>query len=403
MTYVNAVKYMMSLPTGDANIERAHKILDSLGSPHRQLRSLHICGKYGKNSCSRMISSILSKCSLTVGEYSPYRKNELRETISINGKLISHDCFAELVQKVSGAYVSISEDTPTFEEALVLCAILYFENMGCDLAIFEKGLRKNDAANVTDAPMVSVVASMAEASDEELSFHDIFRKGTRETVTCPQSKVIFNQIYESCVNIGSRLTVPIYGDLEIHRINLFKTFFSYRGGSYSIRSFSPCQTVNAITAIEAANALSRVGLQISDEQIALGLEAALLPHKCEAISVEPAIIVSDATDGVRLSTLWASVAQIKELICGKVCVAVDSTLEIPQEKVKNALASCNIELESFCNVSDDMTPARFSKTIRSLISPLLTEDGKNDALIIIGKTDFIINISTVIRKELGKI
>ena len=404
MTYVNAVKYLASLPKGDANVERAHRVCELLSSPQHQLKSVHICGKYGKNSCHRMLSSILIKNGMSVGGYSPSHASEPREAITLNGTPLPYDTYADTVRRLTLAYTERAElGSPSYDELLCLASIVYFSESKCDVCIFEKGIGKNDAVNVTETPAVSVVASMIDLSDSEHSFVDSFRKGTRETVSATQSKAIYSLISERCVEIGSRLTVPIYSELEIKKINLFKTVFTYRGNGYTIRSFSPCQTINAITVIEAAEALSRVGLTVTQESVRQGLECTTLPSKCEAISLEPAIIVGDVSDNVRFDTMIASIAQIKDQFKGKIRIALDPKSITDTEKVRHSLASANIISVEFIEIPRDLTPARYAKHIGTLVDPLLTEDGKLDALIFMGGQKFIMNISEIVKKHLGKI
>lgn len=403
MTYVNAVKLLSSLPKGDANVERAHQVCERLSNPQHHLKCIHVSGKYGRNSCHRMLFSILIKNGMSVGGYSPSHALEPRDAVTLNGKPIPYDTFADIVTRISLLYDELSElGTPSYEEMLCLVAIVYFSESKCDACIFEKSISKNDAVGITETPVVSIVTSIIGIAEAEHTFVDAFRKGTRETVSATQSKAIFSLISDRCVEIGSRLTVPIYSELEIEKINLFKTFFTYRGNGYAIRSFSPCQTINAITVIEAAEALSRAGLSVTQESIRQGLESTTFPCKCEAISLEPAIIVGDISDNVRFDTAIASIAQIKELIPGKTYIALEQGV-IDAKKVCHALSTANIRSVEFIEVSKDLTPARYAKYIGSLVAPLLTEDGKNDALIFMGNQNFITDVSEIVKKRLGRI
>ena len=66
MTYINAVKYLQTLPKTGTSLDRAKKVLamstDVLTQPH----TIHICGADGKSSCLRMLSSILEDAGYTV-------------------------------------------------------------------------------------------------------------------------------------------------------------------------------------------------------------------------------------------------------------------------------------------------------------------------------------------------
>lgn len=404
MTYINAVKYLCSLPKTGANLDRARKVLSLLTDSSKQPRAIHICGTDGKNSCQRMLSSILQDGKYTVGAFSIPTSEDMREAISINGKPISYEHFSRLIKKVSDRFASLEEgEMPSLDEALCISALLCFEEEGCDIAIFEKSFRKSDAANLTEPPLVSIISSMGNIDIDTVDFSDALRRGTRETVTSPQHKDIYNAISESCADIGSRLTLPIYSELCIIKINLFKTCFSYGGVDYSVRSFSPCQTVNAITVIEAANALVRVGMNLSAENIVNGIASAILPYKCEAVSLEPAIIISNASTDERFQSLVASIAQVNEFITGDIFIAVDENCSIDTEKMITYLTSCGTAPKSISKISRSMTSSKLTKEISGMISPLLSEENMSSALIIIANKDFAPNLADIVRKILGRV
>ena len=399
MNYVNAVKYLSSLPRGVINIERAHKICNECHLPYRQLKVIHICGRDGKNSCHKMLSSIIQKSGLSVGNFSPYHFGEIRESIAINDQTIPHGDFADLISRVADAYSKYDDILPSFEEALCLSAIIYFSERGCDIAILEKSVSKNDAANISEPPLITVLSSMADADPGELSFSELFRRGTQETVTCPQHKDIYAAISESCVNTGSRLTVPIYSEFEINKINLFNTFFTYRGVEYLIPSFAPCQTINAITVIEAANALIRLGVPITEEHIVKGLACSRLPNKCEAISLSPAIIVSNSASVDRLDSLVAAIAQIKPLIEGDIKLVINEDHSIETEKLTSTFRSSDIFFSSITKLPSNMTTARLARSAKNLLSTLTP----NSALIVLGSDDFVNELCVFLKKELNNI
>ena len=351
-----------------------------------------------------MLSSILVDGGLKVGGYSVSDVAEPREAITLNMLPISHSDFASAVSTVKSAYNDDSQlGEPTYEEALTLAAIKCFDTAGVDVAIFEQALQKNGPASATETPAVTLISSIIDPTPSELVFLDTFDKESKETVSATQSKSVYALISERCVETGSRLTLPLYSELEIKKINLFKTSFSYRGEEYSIRAFSPCQTINAIAVIETAKALSRVGFTLTDENIKRGLERATLPSKCEAVSLEPAIIVANVEDPVKFDAFVASIGQIKDEISGRVLVVKSPYCRIDEEKLQRSLYSLFSERFSVVDMPSGLTPARSKKHIASLISPLLTENGRNDALIFIGDKNYTSGVYENVNKALVKI
>ena len=144
-------------------------------------------------------------------------------------------------------------------------------------------------------------------------------------------------------------------------------------------------------------------MNLSSENIVNGIASTTFPYKCEAISLEPTIIVSNASTEKRFNSLIASIAQVKELITGDVFIAVDEKCAIDRDKMLSALASCNVTPKSITEISRSLTSARMSREISNIVSPLLSEENMTSALILIVGKDFAAQISDVIRKVLGKI
>ncbi len=404
MTYVNAIKYLNSLPRGEMNTERAHKIRELLSSNDDKVKTIHMLGAQGKNSCQVMLASIISTSGLSVGTFAPSHAIDPREAVTVNGKVVSYETFASTVGEIKNAYDLNAElGIPSADEVLCLLATLVFEKEVCDVAIYEKGLKKSDAVNMTSTPILSVISSMGDMSPDELELSDSLRRGTTETITSPQHKNTYNAISEACARIGSRLTLAIYSELEINKINLFKTSFSYSGNEYSIRSFSPYQTVNAITVIEAANALARLGLPITQEHIKGGIEKATFPYKCEAISLEPTIIICSIDSEEHLPPLASSIAQVAEFIKGDIFVAIEDECSAYSDKVIPTLEAYGVIVKDARLIPRALTPSKLSKEIKELTAPLLSDETMSSALILVSKRDFSPKLAENVKRVLGRI
>ena len=401
MTYVNAVKYLNSLSKENANAERLHKILEALGSPQKQLKSIHIAGKQGKNSCHRMLASVLRQNGLRVGGFSPFQFADPREIISVDQSPISYAVLADLISRISKLYKELFPSViPSFYEVLCSAAMLCFSESSCDVVIFEKSLHKSDAANLTEPPILSIITSMGDEPVTDVSYDEVLRKGTLEAITSPQHSGAYADIYESCVRLGIRLTLPIYSELEIRRINLHKTSFSYKGVEYLLRSFAPIQLVYAITVIEAARALSRVGLNLTEEGIARGLSSVRLAFKCEALSIRPTIILNEISPDDSISSVSAALAQIKDEVDGKFYILIDEDCQEDRSSLYSLLASSGISPEPISEFPRNMTPSRAEKHLRTILSSLADEKNPDSALIIMGEAPFITSVHDAIRRQL---
>ncbi len=399
MTYLNAVKYLSSLRNDidalndPSSLERMRFACDGFGNPEKLIKCIHVCGDVGKDSCSSMLSSILSRSSYKVGRYSIPHHNDFKACISSSEKDISYADFTEIIKSIYYFYRSNFKDIiPHLYEVMTVAALLYFKKTNCDIVILEKGVTRYDPVNITEAPVLSLITPFIERS-ADISFEDIIHKGTTETVSCPQHKEIYNSISNACSISGCRLTIPIYSETEIEKITLFKTFFKYRNEKYSVRSFSPCQTINAITAIEAAHSLNRVGATINDDSISKGIASAHLSGKCETISLTPTIILSSTCEKDRLDTLLASLAQVKEHLPESINIYLDEHANINIDDFSSSLSTCNIAYNKISSVSE-------AKDLSVIIKENLSAS-QNSATLFIGKHDFIFKSKDLIAKFLG--
>ena len=397
MTYINAVKYILSLPNEDDSAreaevtERMRTVCEALGDPQKKLKFVHSCGDVGKDSCFSMLESVLRQTPLKVGRCFLPKGNEPREWISINQKIISHAEFSDAVKTVSKLYKARFKDAiPTRREVMILAAMLHFAGNGCDLVLLEKSYDKSHAAAVTEPPLVSLLTPFLGREMPIALFEHLIPKGTAECVSSPQHKDIFNGISSACVTAGSRLTLPIYSEMEIKSITLFKTEFSYRGESYSLRSFSPCQTINAITAIEVVNALNRCGFSIEGEAVRRGLFLTNLDGKCETVSIDPTVIVSTSYKKDRIDTLVASLAQVKEQFSGELQVIADNECSIDLSALSYSLTAHEIPHLS-------PTSASFDDAVKCLKADTLAPP-----TLLLGSKDFITKAKSALGSLLGR-
>ena len=402
MTYINAVKRIAELPDElPGGIERLRSLLAALGSPQKQLRFVHVTGDLGKNSCAEMMSSILLKSGYSVGSYSLLQTGELRDQIKIDGKPVPHAEFADCARIIlSAASELFGEARISKSDLMLLVSILCFEKVRCAAVILERTMSGNDSM-LPDIPVISVIASVTDRNGDT-SFKEIIHRGTHETITSIQHKNIYSEISDACAEVGCRLTLPIYADLEVKKISLFKTVFTYRGNEYSLNAFSPCQLINAITALEAVQAMRRLGGNISDEAIAKGLSGAQLPLKCKAIAIDPTIIVATAEDESHVESLAASLAQVSDLIHGDIRVYLSPSAKELAESVRSRLASCSLN----CSTPAVLPPIEesgFSSYIKELIYPITHSESQNSTTVFLGDNRYIAELSTQIQKNLGNI
>ena len=132
---------------------RMNALLDFLGNPQRQLRTVHVAGTKGKGSTAAMAAAILQHAGARVGLYTSPHVECVRERIMIGGLWIPEERLAAHVNRMrpylDASLKTSGQYTPTFFEIFTAAAFLDFLAEGADLAVLEVGLGgRLDATNV---------------------------------------------------------------------------------------------------------------------------------------------------------------------------------------------------------------------------------------------------------------
>ena len=166
-TFPNAVKYLLERTDVERmrvirtdhelfKLDRVRALLDLLGNPQEQIKTVHVAGSLGKGSTVAMIASMMQGCGYAVGQYTSPHLVDVRERISINGQPITKAEFTEAMRQVATEAEKLTEE-PTFFELVTALAFKQFAEQAVDIAIIETGLGgRLDATNVIK-PEVSVI------------------------------------------------------------------------------------------------------------------------------------------------------------------------------------------------------------------------------------------------------
>lgn len=140
-----------------ANLNNTILLMDLLGHPYRNFKSIHIAGTNGKGSTSHFIASIFQEMGYKTGLYTSPHLKDFRERIKINGTMIPEDYVSEFVTNFKADFDQIQ---PSFFEMTVALAFKYFAEEKVDIAIIETGLGgRLDSTNVI-TPMLSVITNI---------------------------------------------------------------------------------------------------------------------------------------------------------------------------------------------------------------------------------------------------
>lgn len=288
----------MSKPVAD--LSRARSLMAAVGNPQDRLRFIHVAGTNGKGSVCEMTARALAAAGYKTGLFtSPYilRYND---RIRINGIDIADNELDRLSGIVEEAVRGTDGGFSQFEITQAI-AMLYFEQSGCDIVVFEAGIGGLlDSTNVIPPPEAAVITSIA-------LDHTAILGGTVELIAEQKAGIIkggsdvicspsvppqaLQVISDKAKAVGAGLHIPDMGEVSVSRCDLFGAEFSFgglkdlrlnMGGEHQIR--------NAVTAIEALFALRRRGLDIPDSAVRAGL-ACVIPARLQILCSEPLVIV----------------------------------------------------------------------------------------------------------------
>ncbi|MDQ1089071.1 folylpolyglutamate synthase/dihydrofolate synthase family protein [Siphonobacter sp. SORGH_AS_1065] len=166
MTYQETIEYLyQQLPVFHLSGKKAYKpgfantdaLLEHLGNPHRQFKSIHVAGTNGKGSSSHMLAAIFQQAGYKTGLYTSPHLKDYRERIKINGQPIQEQ---KVIDFVEHNRMFIQSVNPSFFELTVALAFHVFAEEQVDIAVIEVGMGgRLDSTNVI-LPELSLITNI---------------------------------------------------------------------------------------------------------------------------------------------------------------------------------------------------------------------------------------------------
>ena len=164
-SFINYERWMTYNPRRKFNLGRMRAFCKRLGDPQKKFHSILVAGTKGKGSTVAMLESILRASGYRTGAYTSPHLIDLRERITIGGKIISKNDFAAGMTEIRKKLGNLK---PTYFEAMTLLAFLTFAKKKIKIAVVEVGLGgRLDATNVLD-PLISASTSISYYHMKEL-------------------------------------------------------------------------------------------------------------------------------------------------------------------------------------------------------------------------------------------
>ncbi len=289
---------------GLANISRLCALL---GDPQNKLRTVHVAGTNGKGSTCAMLACMGAEAGYKTGLFTSPFFEDYRESLLINGRMVSKDAFARSFCTVheKARIMEAEGNAPTEFELLTACAFVCFLREGCTLVILEAGMGgRLDATNVVSSPLACVICAIsldhtAYLGETPLAIAaekcGIIKEG-RPVVAYPdQPPGVLRLIRKTAREKNAPFFLPSSAQLHIDDAGLFGTRFTYQNAAYQTAMPGAHQVKNAALALEAVHALAREsGVRILQSAAASGLEKARLPARQEVFCQKPLILLDGA-------------------------------------------------------------------------------------------------------------
>ncbi len=138
-------------------LERTLELLEAVGNPHHQIKTIHVAGTNGKGSVSHILAAVFQAHGYKTGLFTSPHITDFRERIKLNGTWIDPDFVVGFVENYKSHIQAIN---PSFFEITTAMAFLAFAQHRCDMAIIETGLGgRLDSTNVIQ-PQLSVITNI---------------------------------------------------------------------------------------------------------------------------------------------------------------------------------------------------------------------------------------------------
>ncbi len=291
-SYVSAERFLLSreffgMKLGLENITR---FLESIGSPQKAYKTIHIAGTNGKGSTAAMLAAILQAQGYKTGLFTSPHLTTLRERMRVNGRLISE---RSVVGYVDRHRRELTRRKLSFFEVMTAMAFEYFRRAKVDIAVIETGLGgRLDATNVL-TPELTIITDISRDHQEILGNTLAKIAYEKAGIIKPGVPNLIGMLPESaervirakCEKVGAplyRLTPRDYvATAATNRLDFRDNGWSMQGVKPSL--LGPHQLKNAALVLKATAVLRQHGTRLSKRAVREGMAATDWPGRFQVV------------------------------------------------------------------------------------------------------------------------
>ena len=277
-------------------------ILEALGNPERELKSIHIAGTNGKGSTAAMVTAFAKAHGLRVGTFTSPHMDSIRERIQLDGVPLGEEPFWQAASVVREVENRLFEEWGAFNYFEILTAMMFvvFQQESVDLAIIEVGIGGLlDNTNVGH-PLVSVITTIG------LDHQDLLGS-TLEEITAQKAgiiksgqQVVVGPVTRECMDVIREIASEKGATVRAFDEDFFLIEESYQDSSLTISLEQLAlqgafQKENATVAIRAFRAwMEATGRSAHAEFIEAALPVVSWPGRMEVLQETPLVMIDGA-------------------------------------------------------------------------------------------------------------
>lgn len=281
---------------------RMEAILEALGNPERELKSIHIAGTNGKGSTAAMVTVFAKAHGLRVGTFTSPHMDSIRERIQLDGVPLREESFWQAASVVREVERCLFEEWGAFNYFEILTAMMFvvFQQAAVDLAIIEVGIGGLlDNTNVSH-PLVSVITTIG------LDHQDLLGSTLKE-ITAQKAgiikagqQVVVGPVTRECMDVISGVASEKGAMVQVFGESFSLVEDSYQDGALTIpleqlALKGAFQKENATVAIRAFRAwMEETGRSMQTKLVESALPVVSWPGRMEVLLDTPLIIIDGA-------------------------------------------------------------------------------------------------------------
>ncbi len=292
------------------DLSRFKKILNDLGNPQDNFKTIHITGTNGKGQSAKYLNDLLIASGFKVGLFtSPHLISHL-DRIRLNNEWIDENFF---INRLNYYYeLSETKKLSMFElDFLIMCD--YFNTNKIDFAIIEVGIgARYDYTSVINKPIISIITSIGldhvkilGNSLREIAFDKSFII-KKNSIAIMHKMPSLNQIFLSRANeVGAKLKI-----IDSY-IELADNEFKLDNKIYKVQRNVSYFKENAAIAISAYKELSTL-FNFKEVMINEILQNSSWEGRFEVIKEDPYLILDGAHNPVAAKNLLINLKKINK-------------------------------------------------------------------------------------------